>query len=67
MHLTGFLCAGYLNMKTANRLGDIAALVTGINTFDAALDAKIVNLSDEAKKIGLKTVISGRAFLNSIL
>ena len=63
----GFLMCGYLDMKTANKLGDIAAMVTGVNTIGDALDAKIMDLSNEAKKMGLKKGITGRAFLNSIL
>ena len=63
----GYLMCGYLDMKVANKLGDVAAKVTGVNTIDAALDSKIVDLSDEAKKMGLKIGISGRSFFNSIL
>ena len=63
----GYLMCGYLNIDTANKLGDIAGKVTGINDFKEALEAKIVELSDNAKKLGLKTGISGRQFLNEIL
>ncbi|MCK5300721.1 MAG: DUF1805 domain-containing protein [Thermoplasmatales archaeon] len=63
----GYLMCRYLNMDVANKLGDIAGKVTGINDFKEALEAKIVELSDNAKKLGLKTGISGRQFLNEIL
>ena len=63
----GYLMCGYLNMAIANKLGDIAGLVTGVKDIDDALNAKIVDLSDNAKKLGLKTGISGRKFLNEIL
>jgi uncharacterized protein YunC (DUF1805 family) len=65
--LNGYLMCGYLDMDVANKFGDIAAKVTGVNTIEEALNAKIVELSDNAKKLGLKTGISGRKFLNSIL
>jgi uncharacterized protein YunC (DUF1805 family) len=54
-------------MDVANKFGDIAAIVTGVNNLEEALDAKIVELSDKAKKLGLKIGISGRKFLNEIL
>ncbi|MFE3845743.1 DUF1805 domain-containing protein [Thermoplasmatota archaeon] len=62
-----YLTCGYLIMDVANKFGDIAATVTGINNLEETLDAKIVELSDKAKKLGLKTGISGRKFLNEIL
>jgi uncharacterized protein YunC (DUF1805 family) len=63
----GFLMCGYLNMDVANRFGEIAGIVTGVEDIEDALDAKVVELSDNAKKLGLKTGISGRKFLNSIM
>ena len=58
----GYLMCGYLNMDIANQFGDVAAIVTGVNNLEEALDAKIVELSDNAKKLVLKTGISGRNF-----
>ena len=46
----GYIMCGYLNMDIANKLGDIAAKVTGVQTIDEALDATIVELSDNAIK-----------------
>lgn len=63
----GYLMCGYLDMNIANKMGDVAAKVRGVDNIDATLDAKIVELSDNAKKLGLKTGISGRNFLNSII
>ena len=63
----GYLMCRYLNMDVANKFGDIAAIVTGVNNLEEALDAKIVELSDKAKKLGLKIGMSGRQFLNEIL
>jgi uncharacterized protein YunC (DUF1805 family) len=63
----GYLMCGYLDMNIANKFGDIAAKVTGIDNFEDALDAEIIELSENAKKLGLKTGITGRKFLNSII
>jgi uncharacterized protein YunC (DUF1805 family) len=65
--LNGYLMCGYLNMEVANKFGDIAGKVNGVDNIDDALKAKIVELSENAKKLGLKTGISGRTFLNSII
>ena len=63
----GYLMCGYLNMNAANKIGDIAAKVTGVDNIEDALNAKIIELSENAKNLGLKTGISGRNFLNSIM
>ena len=63
----GYIMCGYLNMDTANKLGDIAGKVTGVSSIEKALDSKIVELSENAKKLGLKTGVSVRKFFNSIL
>jgi uncharacterized protein YunC (DUF1805 family) len=63
----GYIMCGYLNMDVANTLGDIAGKVTGVKTFDDALKATVVEVSDKAKKKGLKVGITGRTFLNRLL
>lgn len=63
----GYVMCGYLNMSAANKLGDIAARVTGVKNFDEVLNADVVELSENAKKIGLKEGIKARDFLNAIL
>lgn len=63
----GYIMCGYLNMDVANKLGDIAGKVTGVKTCDDALKATIVEVSDKAKKKGLKIGMTVRAFLNKLL
>ena len=63
----GFVMCGYLNMDTANKLGDIAGRVTGVNDFDDMLNAEIIEISDEAKKIGLNIGLNGKEFLNKLM
>ncbi len=50
----GYVMCGYLNMETAEKLGDIACIVRGINTVEEALNAKIVSVSAKAREIGIK-------------
>ena len=63
----GYIMCGYLNMDIANKLGDIAGKVTGVKTCNDALKATVIEISDKAKKKGLKVGITGRSFLNELL
>lgn len=63
----GYVMCGYLNMNAANKMGDIAGRVTGVKSFDDVLNADIVEVSENAKKISLKEGIKARDFLNAIM
>jgi uncharacterized protein YunC (DUF1805 family) len=62
----GYVMCGYLNMETANKLGDCAGRVSGVSTFEALLDAKINTVSDAAKVKGLSEGMSARDFLAAL-
>ncbi|MDD3494146.1 MAG: DUF1805 domain-containing protein [Candidatus Thermoplasmatota archaeon] len=62
----GYVMCGYLNMDTANRLGDLAALVTGVSDFDQMLDAPLAAVSHPGQGIG-KPGMTAREFLNRLL
>ena len=63
----GYVMCGYLNMNTANKLGDIAGKVTGVKTFDEVLNADVVEVSENAKLIGLTQGMKVKDFLNALL
>ncbi|HWR27600.1 MAG TPA: DUF1805 domain-containing protein [Candidatus Thermoplasmatota archaeon] len=63
----GYIMCGYLNMNTANKLGDVAGKVTGVKTFDDMLKATVIEVSENAKKEGLKEGMSAQDFLNNLL
>jgi len=63
----GYVMCGYLNMSASNKLGDIAGRVTGVKSFEDVLNADIVEVSENAKKIGLKEGMKARDFLNAIM
>ncbi len=63
----GYVMCGYLNMETANKLGDCAGRVSGVSTFEALLEAKINVVSDAAKTRGLHEGITAREFLNALM
>jgi uncharacterized protein YunC (DUF1805 family) len=63
----GYLMCGYLNISAANKLGDLAGRVTGVKTFDDMLHASVVEISDRARKQGLRIGMSGQEFLDALL
>lgn len=63
----GYIMCGYLNMNTANKLGDIAGKVTGVKTFDDVLKATVIEVSENAKKEGLKEGMNAQDFLKNLL
>jgi uncharacterized protein YunC (DUF1805 family) len=62
----GYVMCGYLNINTANKLGDIAGKITGVKSFNDALNATIIEVSENAKKIGLQEGINSKDFLNML-
>jgi uncharacterized protein YunC (DUF1805 family) len=59
----GFVMCGYLNLETAEKLGDAACLVSGVSTFDDVLKANIVACTPKAKELGIKDGMTGREAL----
>lgn len=63
----GYVMCGYLNMDTANKLGDIAGKVSGVKTFNDIINAKIIEVSENAKKVGLYEGMNVKGFLNMLV
>ena len=63
----GYVMCGYLNISAANKLGDTAGRVTGVKDFDDVLAADIVEISENAKKMGLKAGMNGKDFLKGLM
>lgn len=49
----GYVMCGYLNLEAADKLGDIAVRVTGVNDFESVLVSTAVGVSAEARKLGI--------------
>lgn len=50
----GFIMCGYLNLETANKKENIAAIATGVKNIEDMLNTKIVALTNKAKEVGIK-------------
>jgi uncharacterized protein YunC (DUF1805 family) len=62
----GFLACGYFDLAVANRVGDAAAIVTGVKTIDQMLDAAVVRASERALAAGVTLGQSGREALRAL-
>ena len=49
----GYIMCGYLNLRAAQKAGDIAAKITGVCTIEEALRTKIHSCTSQAKKAGI--------------
>ena len=56
----GYVMCGYLNLETAEKFGQVAAIVTGVKSFDDVLSAKVVKLTMKAKELEIKEGMVGR-------
>lgn len=63
----GFVMCGYLNIEVANKLGDVAVRVTGVKSFEDVLNAKAVDVSEAAKKLGITIGMQAKEALNKML
>jgi uncharacterized protein YunC (DUF1805 family) len=59
----GMLACGYIKIEIANKVGDVCAIVTGVKTNEDMLSAKVVAVSEEAAKLGIKTDMLGEEAL----
>lgn len=50
----GYIMCGYLNIDTANKLGDVAVRVTGITDLESMIAATVTEVSGAAASLGLK-------------
>jgi uncharacterized protein YunC (DUF1805 family) len=59
----GYIMCGYLNMDVAQKIGDAAAMVSGVKSAEDALKATIKACTSEAKALGVKEGMSGHQAL----
>ena len=63
----GYLMCGYLNIASAEKLGDAAAVVKGVSTFNDMLNGTVVELTSAAEALGIKMGMKGREALERML
>ncbi len=62
----GFLMCGYLNVSAAESLGDAAAKVKGVQSFEDMLKAQVVEVTQQARELGIESGITGKEALEKM-
>ena len=60
----GFLGCGYFQIETANKLNEAVAIVRGVKNFQDMLEARVTQVSEKAKELGLTEGMTGKEALN---
>ncbi|WP_456474058.1 YunC family protein [Candidatus Pyrohabitans sp.] len=63
----GYLMCGYLNTEVAEKLGDAAAVVRGVNTFDEMLEKEVSEVTGAAEALGIRRGMKGVEALERML
>jgi len=56
----GFIMCGFLNLEVAESLGIMAAVVSGVRTFDDVLEAEVKQATSRAQARGIRQGMKGR-------
>ncbi|VTR91229.1 Uncharacterized protein (Fragment) OS=Candidatus Entotheonella sp. TSY2 GN=ETSY2_43800 PE=4 SV=1: DUF1805 [Gemmata massiliana] len=62
----GVLACGYLAVATFDKTGEVAAIVTGVRSFDDMLVAKVTAVSTSGATAGLQVGMTGAEILDVI-
>lgn len=62
----GHIMCGYFNIKTAEKLGHSAVLVSGVKNFEDMLNAKVKDITSKAKELGVKKNMTGKEALEKL-
>jgi len=63
----GFVMCGFLNMEAAERLGVVAAMVSGVKTFEDVLNGQVKAVSSKAENLGVEVGMKGAEALKHML
>jgi uncharacterized protein YunC (DUF1805 family) len=63
----GYLMCGYLDIAAAEKLGDAAAVVRGVRTFEDMLSAGVEEVTSAAEALGVERGMRGREALERML
>lgn len=63
----GFVMCGYLNIEAAEKVGQVAAVVTGVKTVEDLLAANIQKMTSAAKDKGITSGMTGQEALEKMV
>lgn len=59
----GLLGCGYVNHLAGDRFGDAVAIVRGVSNYEEMLNAKVVEVNETARRLGVEVGMLGREAL----
>ncbi len=62
----GFVACGYLDIKVADKLDLLAATIPGVGSVEEMLDSPVKELTERARKMGLRKGMLGRDVISLI-
>lgn len=63
----GYLMCGYLHLPTAQKLGQAAAVVRGVQTLRELLQKPVVEATEAAQRLGVTVGMSGQEALERLM
>ncbi len=63
----GYLMCGYLNIEVAERLGDAAAVITGVKDFKDMLTKEVKYVTSKARELGVNEGMKGYEALKKLM
>jgi uncharacterized protein YunC (DUF1805 family) len=63
----GYASCSYLNIETANKLGDVAVIAKGVRNFKELLNAKLLEISEKAKERGITKEMNVKEILELMM
>ena len=55
----GFVMCGFLNVEAAEKLNVVAAVVSGVKSFEDVLNAQVKTVTNKAKSLGVEVGMRG--------
>ncbi len=62
----GYVMCGYLNIDTAEKLGDAAAIVSGVKSVEELLEKPVKAVTTKARSLGVEPGMTGREALEKM-
>lgn len=62
----GFVMCGFLNVDAAERLGVVAAVVSGVKSFDDVLNTEVKAVTSKAESFGVRVGMKGIEALKAL-
>ncbi len=63
----GYIMCGYLNIEIAEKLGDAAAVISGVKSVEEILEKPVKAATSKARELGVEPGMTGREALQKMM